>query len=103
MQFKKQVGRTNVTAGSNRANRPCLDGSRTRQVVDRRQSHDFQAGKGRQNSVVPHRLLCTIRPEDSRTMAAEDVNERRLFADPKKWRIDNRFQWFKTKANSADL
>ena len=57
MQSTKQFGRTNVTAGTNRANRPCFDSKRTRQHVDRLENHDFQAGEGRPDSVIPHRHM----------------------------------------------
>jgi hypothetical protein len=33
--------------------------------------------------------LCTIRPQGGRTMAAKDVNERRFFADPTKWKMES--------------
>jgi hypothetical protein len=41
MQSPKQLGRINVTAGTNRANRPGFDSGRTRQHVDRLENHDF--------------------------------------------------------------
>ncbi len=49
-----------VVGRPNRANGACFDGRRTRRDVDRLKNHDFQAGEGWQDSVVPHRHLCTV-------------------------------------------
>jgi hypothetical protein len=52
---------------------PGFDCRRTRQHVDRLENHYLQTGEGWQNTVVPNRNLCEVRPEVSRHVAAENV------------------------------
>ena len=35
--------------------------------------HDFQAGEGRQDSVIPHRHVRAVRPQGGRTVAAAEL------------------------------
>jgi len=73
MEIRKQDGRDFVVGRPNRANGACFDGRRTRQHVDSFENHNFQAGEGWQNTIVPNRNLCEVRPEVSRNVAAANV------------------------------